>query len=462
MEHFEKSSIMPCTSEALYAFHLNPGAFERLNFPWSSAQVVSRTAGVENGSEVFLKIPVAPLIFQTWAFRHEGVIPKKQFQDRAFKGPIRSWFHTHSFSPLGENESALNDAIEYDFQISPPYLKRYVHHMLQRGFEYRHEVTRNSVADHREVLEGGKAPHTILITGSTGLVGSALAAYFSSGGHSVRVLLRKEDASCPYRSFLWDPHKQSIDLQCFEGVDTIIHLSGASIADGRWTNQRKQVLWESRIDSTAFLIESIRDSESLPKTLIVASAIGIYGTTPLKEVDESSEPGSGFLADLVGAWEKATIPAKELGIRTVNARFGVVLDPRGGILKKLLPLFRLGLGGPVGDGTHYLSWISMEDLLSSMSTLVESPIEGGVNIVSPSSCTYNDFVAALSSVLHRPRLLRVPRKAITTLFGEMGEETVFSNQRAVPSILHSIGFKFRYPDVGSALSMSLGSPSCGY
>lgn len=296
----------------------------------------------------------------------------------------------------------------------------------------------------------------VLVSGSTGLLGSALVPRLRLEGHDVVRLLRRPPPLGPFEAF-WDPAAGQIDAGAIEGFDAVIHLSGENLAGGRWTDSRKRILRGSRVDTTRLLAGALARATQKPRVLVSASAVGYYGDRGDERLAESATVGSGFLATLCRDWEEAAAAAAEAGIRVVALRTGVVLSASGGALPALLPVFRLGLGGPLGDGAQWLSWISVTDLLRSIEhVLADGSIRGAVNTVSPSPVTNREFTRTLGRVLRRPAVLPVPAPALSLLFGEMARATLLASQRAVPARLVETGFEFAYTEFEPALRHALG------
>jgi uncharacterized protein (TIGR01777 family) len=303
----------------------------------------------------------------------------------------------------------------------------------------------------------------IAITGSSGLIGSALLARFDRDGHAVTRVVRGASAHDPnHRAVAWNPASGVVDAAGLDAHDTVIHLAGEDIAAGRWTPARKHVIRESRIHGTRLLCETLANLAHKPRVLITASGVGYYGNhRPNDCVDETSPRRAGFLSDLVRDWEQATAPAQAAGIRVVHTRFGIVLSPRGGALAKMLPPFRMGLGGRVGSGRQIMSWIAIDDVPSIMIHLVEhAGISGPVNVVSPQAVTNAEFTHALGRVLGRPTILPLPAFAARLLFGEMADALLLGGARVLPKRLEDSGYRFAYPQLAQALDHLL-KPSHG-
>ena len=292
----------------------------------------------------------------------------------------------------------------------------------------------------------------IVIAGGSGLIGTALLKLLRDEGHSVVRLVRKRPQGD--EEFIWDIERSEINAAALEGADAVVHLGGGNIAAGRWTAARKEVLWNSRIDSTALLVDALQRSVASPKIFICASAIGIYGNRGDEVLSEDSDLGHGFLADLGQAWESAAAAAP---MQVVHARFGVVLSRTGGALAKMHVPFKLGLGGRLGSGQQYMSWISLEDAAAAIYWMLSSrALSGPVNVVAPQPVRNSQFTRALGRALGRPTPFPAPAFALRLALGEMADEALLSSQRVEPSKLLAARFNFSLPDVDSALSAELG------
>ncbi len=297
----------------------------------------------------------------------------------------------------------------------------------------------------------------IAITGSSGLIGSALhSALDESGDKALRVVRDRSKVGDDVA--FWDPAMGQINPGILAGVDAVVHLSGLGIGDRRWSSSRKAALRASRVDSGALLSKAIASLENPPKVFISASATGIYGNRGDEILDEDSPTGVGFLASLTKDWEASYETLREKNVRVVLARFGVVVAREGDFLRKLLPIFRLGFGGTVGSGRQWLSWIHLEDAIRSILFALRTPqMTGAYNAVAPNPVTNTAFTQSLGRVLARPSLLKAPAFAIRLALGQMGMETVLFSTRAVPKRLETLGFKFSYPQMAAALRAELGS-----
>ncbi len=289
----------------------------------------------------------------------------------------------------------------------------------------------------------------ILVSGSSGLVGSALVPFLENGNHQVFKLVRARGDLKP-NEIAWDPERGVIKTELLEGFGAVIHLAGENIT-GLWTERKKRLIFESRVQGTHVLCRALSQLEHPPSVLISASAIGYYGDQGEHILNEESPKGQGFLADVCQQWEEATQAASEKGIRTVHLRTGMVLSPHGGALKNMLTPFKLGLGGSFGSGEQYISWIAIDDLLGVIYYAIrQASLVGPVNAVSPNPVTNREFVTALGHVLNRPSFLKLPSFVLKWVFGQMAAELLLSSQRVIPEVLEDKGFRFDYPDLGKA------------
>ena len=290
----------------------------------------------------------------------------------------------------------------------------------------------------------------ILIGGSHGLVGTALVKSLETQGHEVFRLVRH--APTAKTEVEWSPDRYGIALARIEGFDAVVNLAGESIAEGRWTEDKKRRIRESRVKGTKLLGDALANLTVPPKTFICASAIGYYGNRGEEILTEGSAPGDDFLAEVCVEWEKATALATEKGIRVVNTRFGVILDTNGGALKKMLPPFRLGLGGKIGSGKQWMSWISLDDVVGALNFALDNgALAGPVNFVAPNPVTNAEFTKTLGKVLSRPTLFPIPAFGIKLLFGEMGEALLLGGQRVAPERLMATGYTFQHAQIEAAL-----------
>ena len=292
----------------------------------------------------------------------------------------------------------------------------------------------------------------IAVSGASGLLGSALVPALREAGHEVVRLVRR-DAVAP-DEVRWDPAAGFIDAEALGATEAVVNLSGATIGR-RWTASRKREILDSRVETTSLLARTTTALDPPPAVLVCTGGVGIYGNRRDEVLTEESDLGTGFLADVGRAWEAAAQPARDAGIRVVNFRQGIVLTRKGGALQKMLPPFKLGLGGRVGSGRQWWSWVSLHDLVAAYRFVLESDLAGAINLVSPSPATSAQFTKALGRALGRPTVFPLPAVAVKTLFGEMGEAALLEGQRALPARLLDAGFEFGYSELDAALERAL-------
>jgi uncharacterized protein (TIGR01777 family) len=291
----------------------------------------------------------------------------------------------------------------------------------------------------------------ILLTGASGLIGTALLPALTNKGHECLQLVRNSSQASPSKIF-WNPEAGTIDAAALEGLDAVIHLAGENVAEGKWTVEKKARIRDSRVQGTTLISETLAGLLSKPKVLIAASAIGFYGNRGAEMLNEKSASGNDFLSNVCREWELATKAAAEAGVRVVNLRFGVVLSEEGGALAKMLTPFRLGVGGRVGDGKQYMSWIALDDVVGAIiHALEDEKMNGAVNAVAPRAVTNTEFTKALGGALSRPTIFPVPAFALRLAFGEMADALLLSSTRVEPAKLLSAGYKFQYPELSGAL-----------
>ncbi len=291
----------------------------------------------------------------------------------------------------------------------------------------------------------------VIIAGASGLIGRALSGALRREGIEVRRLVRRPPAGA--EAFAWDPAAGTLDGRALDGVDAVLNLAGRSIASGRWTRRTRAEMVESRVRSTRLLVDTIGTIPVRPAVFVSASAIGYYGDRGDEILTEASPAGHGFLADLVRAWEAEALRALALGVRVVCSRFGLILARDGGAMGPLLPLFRLGLGGPLGSGRQWWSWIHLDDVAAAVIAAITTPaLEGPVNVVGPQPVSNRNFARALGAALRRPAILPAPDFALRLVLGAMADEMILSSQRVTPAKLRAEGFAFRWPELGPALA----------
>jgi hypothetical protein len=450
---FEHSTEVAASAQEVFDWHTRPGAFERLVPPWEDVRVVARHGGIRDGGRIVLELRRGALR-RRWVAEHTGFEEGRWFRDEQIEGPFASWTHEHRFEPESEQTCRVVDRVEYELPLGA--LGRagggYARRSLERLFSFRHERLRDDLRRHATLVR--RRPLRVAITGASGTIGAELAAFLSSGGHDVIRLVRR--APRAPAEVAWDPATGAVDAAPLEGLDAVVHLSGRRI-DTRWTPSRKLEIRASRVDTTRFLAETLASLGQPPRTLVAASATGIYGNRGGEELTEQSPSGTGFLAELCQAWEQATEPARDAAIRVVNLRTGVVLSRRGAPLSRLVLPFSLGLGASVGDGDQVLSWISLDDAVAAiLHVLGNETVAGPVNLTSPNPVSARELVDTLAAVLARPRFLRIPPGVAGTLGGEMARETLLAGQRVLPARLLASGFAFSHPTLEATLRHELG------
>ena len=455
---FIKRTAMPASAEELFAWHERPGAFERLTPSWEKVKVLEQTGGIRDGARVLLRVGMSGPLGMTWEVAHSDYIAGRQFVDRQVRGPFAYWKHTHTMLPDGPRSSILEDRVEYALplgMIGTLVAGRMVRKRLERMFRYRHAITLDELRSIEHVRSTGSMK--VLVSGSTGLVGSALCTALTTGGHEIARLVRESPRS-RQPEISWDPGQGTIDAAKLESFDGVVHLSGENIAAGRWTDQQKQRIRDSRVKSTRLLCETLAKLKQKPKVLVGASAIGFYGDRGDEVVDESSPAGSNmFLVDVCKEWEAATEPARSAGIRVVNLRFGVVLSPNGGALAKMLLPFKLGVGGVIGDGKQYMSWVALDDAVGAIQHgLATDSLSGPVNAVAPQAVTNREFTKTLGKVLTRPTIFPMPAAIARLALGQMADELLLASTHVRPTRLLESKYVFRYPQLEGALRHLLG------
>ncbi len=453
-ETYIRRSRIPAPAAAVFDWHAREGAFGRLSPPWQSVELISSIGGINNGARTEFYLKAGPFR-RRWVAEHGGLEPGRLFQDVQVKGPFSKWEHTHTITPDGEDACILEDHIEFALplgMIGRGLVGGMIRRDLERAFRYRHELTAHDVCAHQAA--GNKAMK-ILVTGSNGMVGKSLIDFLTTGGHEVVRLVRK--SSQHDNAIQWNPSEGKIDGAALEGIEAVVHLAGEGIATRRWSAAQKARILDSRVQGTRLLCEALAEMQTPPRTFISASAVGYYGDRGDETLDETSGVGTGFLADVCQQWETACEPAREKGIRVVNLRIGVVLSPQGGALKSMLLPFKLGVGGVVGDGKQYWSWLAIDDLIGAIHhALMCDDLSGPVNVTSPNSATNREFTKLLGKVLRRPTILPMPAFAARVALGEMADELLLTSARVLPTRLQETGYEFRCPDLEGALRHVLG------
>ncbi|GIX03541.1 MAG: hypothetical protein KatS3mg113_0547 [Planctomycetaceae bacterium] len=458
-ELFVQTCNLPCSAETAFAWHEQPGALQRLLPAYQPITVVQSSKSLREGSQVHLRIPIGGMRW-TWVAEHRDYIPGRLFRDVQLRGPFRSFDHRHEFLPLDSQSCVLRDEITWSLWGGAwlqRRMKPWIERELSRMFRYRHAVLKADMEQRNRQIHAGVTMKRILITGATGLVGTELTHLLTTQGFEVYRLTRRDPQDA--RDIPWNPERQEIFPARLEGMDAVIHLAGENISAARWTPTFKEKIRRSRVAGTQLLCTTLSRLERKPSLLLSASAIGYYGDRGVEILHEDSAPGTGFLPEVCQAWEQACDPARDAGIRVVCMRIGVVLSPRGGALHKMLPAFRWGVGGVIGSGQQYMSWIALDDVAGAIWHLLQQPaISGPVNLTAPHPVTNREFTRVLSRVLHRPAVFPLPAFAAKLALGEMAEELLLSSTRVEPTKLLHSGYVFRHPTLEEALCHLLGIP----
>lgn len=447
----EFESMVDHPLDEVFAWHTRPGAMTRLIPPWQPMTVVAETTSLADGRAI-LGLPGG----LRWVAQHDPTAydPPHRFVDELSSDGLASlpprliarWRHTHDFEDVSDGGPArtrVHDRVEAPVPGSA----------LRSTFVYRHRQLADDLAAHSDAALCGPRPLVIAVTGASGLVGSQLTAMLSTGGYEVIRLVRHSPSGPGERQ--WDPQYPANDL--LDGVDAVVHLAGASIA-GRFTDAHRTAIRDSRIAPTRRLAELAGRTDGL-RVFVCASAIGYYGFDRGDALlCEESMRGDGFLADVVADWEAATAPAADAGLRVALVRTGIVQAAAGGTLRLMRPLFLAGLGGRLGNGRQWLSWIGLDDLIDVYyRAIYDERLTGPVNAVAPNPVRNVDYTKALAHVLHRPALLPVPSLGPRILLGEQGaRELAQANQRVMPTALQALGHRFRQPVIEDALAHQLG------
>ncbi|HET7604327.1 MAG TPA: TIGR01777 family oxidoreductase [Gemmatimonadales bacterium] len=447
-EIVERTDSVTAPAGAVYAWHERPGALERLLPPWQRVTVVQQGGGLTDGARTVLSVPVGPVRMR-WVARHRNTVPGRQFVDEMVSGPLAHWVHLHKMLPQSDTSSSVHDRVEFTPPLGPlgalatPWIRRRVDRMLR----YRHEILRDEFAQGMPAV-----PLTVAVTGATGFIGSRLVRALTTSGHLVRRIVRHDPGA---DDIVWHPARGELDPRRLDGVDAVLHLAGASISR-RWTREQKQRIRESRRTSTALLARALSRLDRKPAVLVSMSAVGYYGSQGDTVLDEQAAPGDDFLAEVCKVWEASADPAREAGIRVVHPRLGIVLSPAGGALPLLSLPVRLGVGGRLGSGDQWLSWVALDDVLGVLRHAIEhDDLSGPVNLVGRAERN-RDFIATLAGVLHRPAAIPVPAFALRAVAGEMADGLLLASQRVEAAALAQSMYRMRYPELEGALRHVLG------
>ncbi len=455
MPYFRHRSHLPFPSDEVFAWHMRPGAFERLVPPWIQVRVLKREGGIDDGGSLLLSVKQGPAEVKGKVL-HTAFEEGSLFQDEQVSGPFEKWIHSHRFIPADDGGCFLEDEIEW----APPlgsagrlFAEGFIEKELVRVFSFRHERLRNDLTLHNRF--GGRSL-TVAITGESGLVGTALRNFLTTGGHTVIPLPRlRGDPS--EAGPTWDPIGNRLDPAILEGTDAVVHLAGESLAAFRWTEEKKEKILESRRDGTALVARTLAGMSQPPQTFVSASAVGYYGDRSDEIMIEESGPGKGFLARVCREWEGATGAARKAGIRVVILRTGFVISPMGPGLGKMLPPFKAGLGGRIGSGRQYMSWIDLDDHVGLIHHALTRPgVSGPLNATAPNPVPNAAFTDALGRVLGRPTLMPLPSFAVRGMLGELGTELLLKGARVLPQKAEETGYEFLFSNLEESLRFQLG------
>jgi uncharacterized protein (TIGR01777 family) len=443
LEIIRLASDVAWSAQQVWDWHSRPGALQRLLPPWEPISVVEQKGGLEEGSRTTLRLKYG-FLEMDWVSEHLAPDPGRSFGEMQVQGPFATWRHRHLFSASSDSSCEMEDRIDYELPAEPfgtLVAGRRLRERIERGLAYRHRVVARDL--NRHGLSGLRPSARVGITGASGLVGSALTHVLATGGHRPRALPR--------------PSAAAQELKSLENLDAIVHLAGEPIAGGSWSPSRKRRIRDSRVEGTRGLAESLRLLRTPPDVLICASAIGFYGDRGAEVVDEESGPGSGFLPGVAEEWEQAAEVAREAGVRVVQLRFGIILWPGAGALSRLLGPMRAGVGGHLGTGRQFWSWVSLDDAVGSiLHAMTTDELSGPVNVTSPVSVQNREFTRVLSEVLDRPALLPVPAPVLRAALGSMADELLLAGARVTPRRLMETGYEFGDGDLEAALRHMLG------
>lgn len=449
MPVFTHSSTLPVPAAAAFDWHARSGALERLLPPWQDVRVVARDGSIRNGDCTVLDLGIGPFR-QSWTAVHQDYQEGVSFTDVQERGPFARWEHRHRFTPEAGG-STLEDSIDWALPGWVDWMAPQVERELARQFAWRHRRTAQDLMRH--LPQADKPALNIAVSGTSGMIGRALGAFLTTGGHRVLRLVRSR--SLDENHITWHPGANTADPR-LDGCDALVHLAGAGIADGLWSESRKIEIRLSRIENTRRLCEGLAHLHRPPKVLLCASAVGYYGQQG-EAVDEDAPAGQGFLADICRDWEAACAPAVDAGIRVVHLRFATVLAPQGGALARMLPAFRLGVGGTLADGSQPMSWIGLDDAIGAIHhLLMRADLKGAFNLAAPEATDNRCFTDTLATILDRPGWLPMPGLVVRALFGEMGESLLLRGRHVMPRRLMDSGFRFVTPTLEDCLRWELG------
>jgi len=460
MPIYEHTATFPYPREVVWNWHARPGAVRRIMPDWEGIRPVE-VGGIKDGAVTSFRMSIG-ILPQRWVAKHHSYIEGEQFCDDMIKGPFGRWNHVHKFIENNEIEMQIHDRIDWKLpfhfftRIGAPIM---VMPRVRQMFKHR---SRRILADLKRQQMFKDAPRKrILISGSTGLIGTQLGAFLETDGHDVHRLIRPSTRLHADQDLTkvvkWDDRTGDIIEGSLENFDVIIHLAGAGIGDKRWSKKRKKLIAESREIPTRNLANALANLASPPSLFMCASAVGYYDNRGDEELDENSSSGDGFLAEICRQWEDAAQPAIDAGIRTIHMRTGIVTTAAGGMLQQILLPAKLGAMGPIGGGRQWQSWISLDDQIYAMHYLMNHETANGVfNLTAPNPVTQKQFAKALGKVLRRPAFAPAPGFVMKILFGEMGKSLILDGQKVLPRRLQELGYTFEHEMLEPALRDALG------
>jgi len=457
---FNKESFVPVTKRELFEFHERKDAFELLTPPSSNVEVLS-TASTLAPSDDVVRFVVRFLFFR-FAFEnvHTDYRPYEMFADEQRRGLFRSWRHEHRFFEGGYGRfvaSRMQDRIEMAHPLLPLFVP-FVRQRLRGMFRYRHGITAREVTKGAEMADRGEEL-SVVVTGATGLIGRRVVQVLREGGARVTALARDVDRARKLlgdgvRCAEWDfTRPERGDWKAaLEGADSVVHLAGTPLFKKRWNEEFKREMEQSRVQGTRQLVEAVAGLRREPESFVSASALGIYGTDPARAVDEGSPPADDLLARICVNWEREALRLEEHGVRTVVVRIGIVLSTESGALKEMLPVFKLGMGGPMGHADHYINWIHLEDIARIFALAIANPeARGPLNGVAPEPVTMRELARAIGRVLGRPVIMRYPVSMMRLLIGEAGDYSSGGPRASADKVL-GLGYRFFFTELEPALT----------
>lgn len=455
MPSFVHEYEVPFPVDAVFDWHTRPGALERLLPPWEDVRIVAREGTIDDRGTVTIRARRGPLKADL-RLRHTACERPRFFRDEQVSGPLASWVHDHEFEDRGDGATLVRNRIEWKPPLGSAasiFTRGVIESELRRFFAFSGRRITQDMTRHAAY---GPPPLRVAVTGASGFVGSALCDFLTTGGHEVSPIVRRK----PRRErgeIFWDPMERRIEGQRLEGVDAIVHLAGESLSKGRWNPPKKKAIWQSRIVGTRLIVAAMSRLRRPPPVFVSSSAIGYYGNRGAERLTENSRPGKGFLSDLCREWESEAAKARP-GVRVVQLRTGLVLSPAGGALGTMLLPFKMGVGGRLGTGRQYVSWIDHDDLVALIFHAITTPsLRGPVNATAPHPVPNATFTTILGRALRRPTLLPVPSLAVKGIFGEMGTALLLEGARVIPDAAARSGFRFDFEGLDESLAYQLGA-----